>query len=87
MDPQPVRERIEAVQYDGTNGTYIGEEFLSRTRVDSDDGEVLRLVDDANDPTVRLGCWVVRRAQGGGRFEFLGAFSQEDYEERFAPLT
>ncbi|MFI1371355.1 hypothetical protein ACH4UY_04995 [Streptomyces longwoodensis] len=87
MDPQPVRERIDAVQYDGTNGEFIGTEFLSRTRVDSDDGEVLQLIDDAIDPLVRKGCWVVRRAQGGGRFEFLGVFSQEDYEERFAPLT
>jgi hypothetical protein len=87
MDPQPVRERIDAVQYDGTNGTEIASQFLSRTRVDTDDGEVLQLIDDANDPLIRKGCWVVRRAQGGGRFEYVGTFTQEDYEERFAPLT
>ncbi|HEY6114783.1 MAG TPA: hypothetical protein VI172_02390 [Candidatus Dormibacteraeota bacterium] len=81
-----VIERLESVQYDGTNGPYIATQFLSRTTLGSDDGQLLQLVDGMQDPQVHRGYWVVRRTIGVGRFEFVGAFSDADYQAMYTVL-
>lgn len=82
-----IRPALESVQYDGTNGTYIGETFLSNTTVGSDDGQTLQLVDNANDPIVTLNDWVVRSAQSATLFRFEGVFSPADYEARYVEIV
>ncbi|MGW0943651.1 hypothetical protein ACWD4O_14045 [Streptomyces sp. NPDC002623] len=81
-----VVERLEAVQYDGTNGTFIANEFLSNTTIESDDGQLLSLVDGTNDPQIRLNHWVIRQALGGGQFQYRGTYNTADYQAKYAPL-
>jgi len=82
-----ITSRLEAVQYDGTNGAFIASEFLSSTTVGSDDGQLLALVDGTNDPQVRLGWWVIRQAISVGLFQYLGTYNDDDYQARYAELT
>ncbi|MGW0942895.1 hypothetical protein ACWD4O_10135 [Streptomyces sp. NPDC002623] len=81
-----ITDRLETIQYDGTNGQFIATEFLDNTTVLSDDGQLLRLVDGNNDPQVYLGDWVIRRALGGGQYMYLGTYPTADLEARYAPL-
>lgn len=81
-----ITSRLEAVQYDGSNGQYIATQFLSNTTLDSDDGQVLQLVDGTNDPRIRLGWWVIRQAISVGLFQYLGTYNDADYQARYAPL-
>ncbi|NUL03607.1 hypothetical protein HRW07_10235 [Streptomyces lunaelactis] len=82
-----VIEKLESVQYDGTNGSYIAETFLGGgTTVGSDDGRVLQLVDGMNDPTVPLGHWLIRRAAGAGRWQYVGVRSDADYQAMYTVL-
>jgi hypothetical protein len=81
-----ITDRLEAIQYDGTNGEFLAGEFLDNTTILSDDGQVLRLVDGTNDPVVPLGDWVIRRALGGGQYMYLGTYPTVDLEARYAPL-
>ncbi|WP_425244859.1 hypothetical protein [Streptomyces sp. NEAU-NA10] len=83
---QSVIERLEAVQYDGTNGDYIASTFLSNTTLDSDDGQLLQLVDGMQDPRIPLGSWVIRRTAGVGLFLFAGAFTDADYRAKYTVL-
>lgn len=81
-----VIERLESVQYDGSNGEAIATEFLDGVAVGSDDGEVLQLVDGMNDPMVRLGDWVIRRTVQGGRHLYAALCSADDYPLMYAEL-
>ncbi|MFD5425203.1 hypothetical protein [Streptomyces sp. NPDC127084] len=81
-----VIERLESVQYDGTNGEHIATEFLDGMSVGSDDGHLLQLVDGMNDPLVRLGDWVIRRAVPGGRHQYAAACSDADYAAMYTEL-
>ncbi|MFH8805470.1 hypothetical protein ACH4F6_39015 [Streptomyces sp. NPDC017936] len=81
-----ITDRLEAIQYDGTNGEHIATEFLSNTTVASDDGQILRLVDGTNDPEIALDNWVIRRALGGGLYMYLGTYPDADFKARYAPL-
>lgn len=81
-----VIQRLDAVQYDGTNGTYIATEFLTNTRVGSDDGQTLQLFDDANDPQIPLGGWVVRSTVGVGRYQYIGAYPNEAFQAIYTVL-
>jgi hypothetical protein len=81
-----ITSRLEAVQYDGTNGQSIASEFLSGTTLLSDDGQLLRLVDGTNDPEIPLGYWVIRQAISVGLFQYLGVYSDADLQARYAPL-
>jgi hypothetical protein len=81
-----VIQRLEAVQYDGTNGTHIATEFLSATTVGSDDGQLLQLVDETQDPLVPLGHWVVRRTTAAGQHRYVGAYSDADFQAIYTAL-
>jgi hypothetical protein len=78
--------RLEAVQYDGTNGEFLASEFLSNTAVASDDGQELRLTDGTNDPLITVGDWVIRATISVGLYQFAGVYSDADYRARYAPL-
>lgn len=78
--------KLESIQYDGTNGQYIADTFLSGTTLGSDDGQLLQLLDGMNDPQVHLGDWVIRRAVDAGRFQYAGACSDADYHTVYAEL-
>lgn len=78
--------RLEAVQYDGTNGESIASEFLTGMTVGSDDGQVLQLVDGMNDPQINRGDWVIRRPTSAGRFQYLGAYSDTDFQAVYTVL-
>ncbi|MBK3625911.1 hypothetical protein JHN59_13870 [Streptomyces sp. MBT49] len=84
---ESVIPQLDAVQYDGSNGAYIASEFLSRTRLGSDDGELLQLIDDQQDPLINRGDWVIRRPAQGGRFLYAGAFSDADYRAMYTVLS
>jgi len=61
-----VTPRCESIQYDGTNGAYIINEWSRRRRLISDDGETLVIADDEdNETTVQRGAWFVRTADRG----------------------
>ena len=81
-----ITDRLEAIQYDGTNGESIAREFLSGTIVVSDDGQLLRLSDGSNDPEISVGNWVIRRAISVGLFQYLGTYPDADFQARYAPL-
>jgi hypothetical protein len=81
-----ITDRLEAVQYDGTNGEFIADEFLSGTTLLSDDGQLLRLADGTNDPEVPLGNWVIRRAINVSLFQYVGNYPDADLQARYAPL-
>jgi len=81
-----VVDRLEAVQYDGTNGQFIASEFLSNTTLDSDDGQLLRLLDGANDPQAHLGWWVIRQAISVSQFQYRGTYSDADFQARYAVI-
>ncbi|MFI1030723.1 hypothetical protein [Streptomyces sp. NPDC020951] len=81
-----VTSRLEAVQYDGANGQFIANEFLSNTTIESDDGQLLRLVDGTNDPQVHLGWWVIRQAISVGLYQYLGTYVDADFQARYAVL-
>jgi hypothetical protein len=81
-----ITDRLEAVQYDGTNGQTIASEFLSATTVISDDGQLLRLSDGSNDPDIPLGNWVIRRSISVDLFQYLGNYPDADFQARYAPL-
>ncbi|MER6956002.1 hypothetical protein [Streptomyces sp. NPDC000618] len=81
-----ITDRLEAIQYDGANGQFIATTFLSNTTLDSDDGQLLRLVDGTNDPQIRLGNWVIRRAISVDLFQYLGTYADADFQARYAPL-
>lgn len=83
---QSVIERLDAVQYDGTNGEFIASEFLSNTTLGSDDGQLLQMVDGMQDPQIPVGHWVIRRTVSVGLFLFAGAFSDADYQARYTVL-
>jgi hypothetical protein len=83
---ESVIERLEAVQYDGTNGDYIASTWLSNTTLDSDDGQLLQLVDGMQDPRIPLGSWVLRRTASVGLFLFAGAYSEADYRAKYSVL-
>ncbi|MFJ4617432.1 hypothetical protein [Streptomyces sp. NPDC088812] len=78
--------RLEAVQYDGTNGQFLADDFLSGTTLLSDDGQLLRLVDGTNDPEIPLGYWLIRQAISVGLFQYIGVYSDADFQARYAPL-
>jgi hypothetical protein len=81
-----ITDRLEAIQYDGTNGQYIASEFLSNTVVVSDDGQILRLSDGTNDPDIAVNNWVIRRAISVDLFQYLGNYPDADFQARYAPL-
>lgn len=83
---QSVVERLEAVQYDGTNGQYLATEFLSATTLGSDDGQLLQLVDGMQDPLIPLGSWVLRRTVAVGLYLYAGAYSEADYQAKYTVL-
>jgi hypothetical protein len=81
-----ITDRLEAIQYDGTNGEFIGSDFLSGMRLLTDDGQLLRLVDGTNDPEISLGNWVIRRAISIDLFQYIGTYNDADFQARYAPL-
>ncbi|MEU5769791.1 hypothetical protein ABZ782_28140 [Streptomyces asoensis] len=84
---ESVIPKMDAVQYDGTNGRFIAEEFLSGTTLGSDDGQLLQLIDGQQDPQIYLGDWVIRRTAPGGRFLYAGGFTDADYRAMYTVLS
>lgn len=60
-----VRERLQSVQYDGTNGQVIAD-MITNGEVQSDNGVVLVVIDGGSDYTIELNQWIVFRELSAG---------------------
>lgn len=81
-----VLRRLEAEQYDGTNGAYLCGTFSRVTR-DSDNGIVLRFTDGANNTyDMKVGDWLIRdRDAANATVPY--AISNADFQQGYRTVT
>ncbi|MDG9705537.1 hypothetical protein [Streptomyces sp. DH37] len=80
-----VVHRVESIQYDGTNGTFIATEWLTGVTLGSDDGQTLALRDaDDNPISVEAGGWVIRAGTNHG---MLSVHTDEQYQRQWVEVT
>lgn len=79
-----VMRRCESIQYDGTNGRSIAEDWLANVSLHSDDGQTLVLHGLESEPyTVPRGSWVIRSTPGRA---LMSIHSQADYQVAWAEI-
>lgn len=73
----------EALQYDGTNGSYICETW-SNVTLSSDDGNALVFLDGEGNPnTINNGDWVVKTT---AKPVFLSIFTNAEYQATWVAI-
>lgn len=75
-----VVERRESIQYDGTNGQHVAEEFLTCTVVSDDGEQLVFLSGDGEEIRVPVGHFVIR-ARPGARSGSV--YDPENYAQTF----